>query len=53
MKFTPNYTVSYKGQFYPAGKPFEIDEKDADEMRRHGKTENALSAGTARRTTKK
>lgn len=36
MKLTPDYNVSYKGVFHPAGKPFEIDEKDADEMRRHG-----------------
>lgn len=37
MLFTPNYTVSYKGVFHPAGKPFDIDPKDRNEMERHGK----------------
>lgn len=37
MLFTPNYTVSYKGVFHPAGKPFDIDPKDRTEMERHGK----------------
>ena len=36
MLFTPNYTVSYKGVFHPAGKPFDIDPKDRTEMERHG-----------------
>ncbi len=39
MKFTPNYTVSYKGTFHRAGVPFDIDEKDAAEMKIHGKVE--------------
>lgn len=37
MLFTPNYTVSYKGVFHPAGKPFRINPKDRDELERHGK----------------
>lgn len=41
MKFTPDYTVSYKGKFHPAGKPFDIDEKDAAEMKRHGRVAEA------------
>lgn len=28
MKFVPNYTVSYNGEFYKAGLSFDIDEKD-------------------------
>lgn len=52
MKFTPDYNVSYKGQFYPAGKPFEIDKKDVAEMQHHGKVESA-SVETARQTTPK
>lgn len=36
MKFTSRYTVSYHGSFHEAGKPFEIDAKDADEMSAHG-----------------
>lgn len=39
MKFTPYYTVSYQGGFHPAGKPFDIDEKDAAEMQKHGLVE--------------
>lgn len=37
MLLIPNYTVSYKGVFHPAGKPFDIDPKDRNEMERHGK----------------
>lgn len=37
MKFIPAYRVSYNGNFYEAGKPFEIDSKDAAEMAKHGK----------------
>lgn len=36
MKFTPNYTVSYHGEFHKAGEPFEIEEKDINEMSVHG-----------------
>lgn len=36
MLFTPNYAVSYKGQFYRGGEQFEIAEADAAEMSRHG-----------------
>lgn len=39
MKFTPNYTVSYKGAFHRAGEVFEIDSENAAEMRKHGKLE--------------
>ena len=34
--FTPFYTVSYHGKFYPAGVPIEIDESDVSEMSLHG-----------------
>lgn len=36
MKFTPNYNVSYHGEFHAAGIPFDIDEKDVIEMSAHG-----------------
>ncbi len=36
MKFTPRYTVSYKGVFHKAGIPFEIDDADAGKLAVHG-----------------
>lgn len=39
MKFTPAYNVSYKGNFYPGGVPFEIDVADAEVMAEHGTVE--------------
>lgn len=39
MKFTPAYNVSYKGEIYPGGVPFEIDEADAEVMSEHGTVE--------------
>lgn len=36
MIFVPKYTVSYKGILRATGKPFEIDEKDEEEMSKHG-----------------
>lgn len=36
MRFTPNHMVSYHGNFYDAGKTFEIDPVDAEEMQRYG-----------------
>lgn len=36
MKFVPNYTVSYHGEFHKAGIPFDIEDKDAEEMSAHG-----------------
>lgn len=36
MRFTPKYTVSYKGVFHKAGVPFDIDGADVGEMTRHG-----------------
>lgn len=36
MRFVPYYTVSYRGKFYPAHVEFEIDDVDADFMRKHG-----------------
>lgn len=36
MRFIPYYTVSYRGKFYPAGVEFEIDDADANFMRKHG-----------------
>ena len=44
MKFTPECWVSYKGDFHPAGKPFEIDPADADEMGKYGAVEAEPSA---------
>lgn len=37
MRCIPNYRVGYNGEFYEAGQPFEINSKDAVEMRKHGK----------------
>jgi len=39
MKCTPKYNVIYNGEFHAAGRPFEIEEKDAEEMRAHGTVE--------------
>lgn len=39
MRFTPHYTVSYKGKFHQAGKAFDIDSADAEEMSKHGAVE--------------
>ena len=39
MKFTPDYNVMYKGVFYEADETFEIDDKDSEEMIRHGEVE--------------
>lgn len=36
MKFTPNYGVWYRDGFHEAGKPFEIEAEDAEEMKQHG-----------------
>ena len=36
MRFVPYYTVSYRGKFYSAGVEFEIDDADANFMRKHG-----------------
>lgn len=36
MRFVPKYTVSYRGKFYRAGIPFEIDDADASMMEPHG-----------------
>ena len=36
MKCIPRYRVGYNGKFYESGHPFEIDAKDAEEMRQHG-----------------
>lgn len=39
MRFTPKYHVIYNGSLRSPGVPFDIDPKDADEMRRHGTVE--------------
>lgn len=39
MKFTPNYGVMYHGIRYPANIPFEINDMDAEEMKKHGRIE--------------
>lgn len=36
MKCIPRYTISYRGRWHDAGRAFDIDEKDADEMKKHG-----------------
>lgn len=36
MKFIPRYTVSYRGRWHDAGRAFDIDAADADEMKKHG-----------------
>lgn len=36
MRIIPKYRVSYKGVFYEAGEEFQIENKDAEEMKRHG-----------------
>lgn len=41
MKFTPDYGVFYRDGYHPAGRPFEIDAKDAEEMKAHGTVEGA------------
>lgn len=43
MKFTPDYGVMYHGVRYPANIPFEINDMDAEEMKRHGKIEAVKS----------
>ena len=44
FKFKPNYTVSYKGVFHPAGKVFDIEEADAAEMSKHGSVQEPIRA---------
>lgn len=39
MWFTPKYSVVYRGQLRQAGRRFEIEDEDADEMRAHGTVE--------------
>lgn len=36
MRFSPYYTVSYRGKFYRAGSEFEIADCDVDFMMKHG-----------------
>lgn len=36
MRFTPNHMVSYHGNFYEAGKAFEIEPAEAEEMQQYG-----------------
>ncbi len=47
MQFKPNYTVSYKGIFHPAGKIFDIEEADAAEMSKHGTVQHPIRAAPA------
>lgn len=44
MRFTPHYMVSYKGEFHKAGKAFNIDSADAEEMSKHGIVEAVKAA---------
>lgn len=36
MRFSPYYTVSYRGKFYRAGSVFDIADCDVDFMMKHG-----------------
>lgn len=36
VRFVPAYGVFYHGSFHPGGEAFEIEEHDAEEMRKHG-----------------
>lgn len=45
MTCTPTYGVIYNGAYHPAGRPFEIDERDAEEMKAHGKVEGVRQEG--------
>lgn len=36
MKCIPRYTVSYRGRWHDAGRAFDIDPADAEEMKKHG-----------------
>lgn len=49
MLFVPNYTVSYRGTFHPAGKAFEIDPIDSEEMKVHGTIQEEPIKQTPRR----
>lgn len=48
MKFTPKYNVFYGGVFHKSGEAFEINDKDAEEMRKHGKVEQPIDEGPRR-----
>lgn len=37
MKLVPAHRISYKGTFYRVGDIVEVDDADADEMRKYGK----------------
>ncbi len=37
MRCIPKYRVCYNGKFYSSGEAFNIDAKDADEMKQHGR----------------
>lgn len=39
MRFKPKHTVSYHGSYYEAGRTFEIDPADAEEMQKYGDIE--------------
>lgn len=43
MRFTPHYMVSYKGTFHQAGKQFDIDSADAEEMSKHGSIQEPVT----------
>lgn len=47
MRFTPHYTVSYRGSFHKAGKTFNIDSADAEEMSKHGTVEKPVERPTS------
>lgn len=36
MKFRPDYAVGYRGATLYPGQAYEIDSKDADELKQHG-----------------
>lgn len=41
MRFTPKYSVSYHGVIHKANVPFDIDEADAEELKKHGTVDAA------------
>lgn len=53
MRFTPKHTVSYRGIFYEAGKTFDIEPAEAEEMQQYGDIEPAEAEDEPTRKGKK
>lgn len=41
MKFTPDYGVFYRDGYHEAGRPFDIEPEDAEQMKAHGTVEGS------------